>query len=229
MTGLEAQRAAYDEHGNKLEGLRSELRQLDELLNNLSTELATNRQQREEKELEQKRTSHKVQQLQKDDKESLIVVARMEKQHAWIEKEKGFFGKTGTDFDFEANNYQENKTKLDDLTTQQKTLGKSINKKAMAMFEKAEQEYKDLLQKRDIILNDKNKIEHVIRDLDEKKSETLRRTWLKVNRDFDSIFGTLLPHTSAKLEPPEGMDHRGPGDQGGLQRRVEAVPLGAQR
>lgn len=205
-TGLEAQRAAYEELGNKLEGLRSELRQLDELLNNLSTELATNRSQREEKELEQKRTSHKVQQLQKDDKESLNVVARMEKQHAWIEKEKSFFGKTGTDFDFEANNYQENKSKLDDLTTQQKTLGKSINKKAMAMFEKAEQEYKDLLQKRDIILNDKCKIEHVIRDLDEKKTETLRRTWQKVNKDFDSIFSTLLPHTNAKLEPPEGMD-----------------------
>merc|ERR1719464_474752 len=206
MTGLEAQRAAYEELGNKLEGLRAELRSLDELLNNLSTELATNRQQREEKELEQKRTSHKVQQLQKDDKESLNVVARMEKQHAWIEKEKGFFGKTGTDFDFEANNYQENKTKLDDLSTQQKTLGKSINKKAMAMFEKAEQEYKDLLQKRDIILNDKCKIEHVIRDLDEKKGETLRRTWVKVNKDFDSIFSTLLPHANAKLEPPQGMD-----------------------
>merc|ERR1712232_302998 len=75
-----------------------------------------------------------------------------------------------------------------------------------AMFEKAEQEYKDLLAKRDIILNDKQKIEQVIRDLDEKKTETLRRTWVKVNKDFNSIFGTLLPQTSAKLEPPEGMD-----------------------
>merc|ERR1711881_311947 len=36
--------------------------------------------------------------------------------------------------------------------------------------------------------------------------ETLRRTWVKVNKDFNSIFGTLLPHASAKLEPPEGMD-----------------------
>lgn len=29
-------------------------------------------------------------------------------------------------------------------------------------------------------------------------------TWLKVNRDFGSIFSTLLPGTSAKLQPPEG-------------------------
>mmetsp|Transcript_50030 Transcript_50030/g.160046 ORF Transcript_50030/g.160046 Transcript_50030/m.160046 type:complete len:1214 (-) Transcript_50030:205-3846(-) len=203
---LEAQRAAYVDLGARLEGLRGDLKNLDELLGNLAAELTTNRQQREEKELEQKRISHKLQQLQKDDKEAHNVVARMEKQHAWIEKEKNFFGKSGTDFDFEANNYQDNKARLDEIAGQQKTLGKSINKKAMAMFEKAEQEYKDLLQKRDIILNDKCKIEHVIRDLDEKKLETLRRTWQKVNKDFDSIFSTLLPNTSAKLEPPEGMD-----------------------
>ena len=28
-------------------------------------------------------------------------------------------------------------------------------------------------------------------------------TWAKVNGDFGSIFTTLLPGTSAKLEPPE--------------------------
>merc|ERR1711959_764795 len=59
---------------------------------------------------------------------------------------------------------------------------------------KAEQEYKDLLEKREIIMNDKKKI------------ETLRKTWAKVNKDFDSIFGTLLPFTNAKLEAPPGMD-----------------------
>ena len=28
--------------------------------------------------------------------------------------------------------------------------------------------------------------------------------WEKVNEEFGSIFGTLLPGASAKLEPPEG-------------------------
>ena len=27
-----------------------------------------------------------------------------------------------------------------------------------------------------------------------------------MSKDFDSIFGTLLPNTNAKLEPPLGMD-----------------------
>lgn len=37
-----------------------------------------------------------------------------------------------------------------------------------------------------------------------KKSQALQTTWIKVNRDFGSIFSMLLPGTHAKLEPPEG-------------------------
>lgn len=44
----------------------------------------------------------------------------------------------------------------------------------------------------------------MIEELDEKKKETLKVTWVKVNKDFGSIFSTLLPRTMAKLEPPEG-------------------------
>ncbi len=44
----------------------------------------------------------------------------------------------------------------------------------------------------------------VIAELDEKKREALEKTWRKVDADFGSIFATLLPGTSAKLEPPEG-------------------------
>ncbi|KAL6311386.1 hypothetical protein AAG906_025808 [Vitis piasezkii] len=55
-----------------------------------------------------------------------------------------------------------------------------------------------------IIENDKSKIKMVIEELDEKKKETLKVTWTKVNKDFGSIFSTLLPGTMAKLEPPEG-------------------------
>lgn len=44
----------------------------------------------------------------------------------------------------------------------------------------------------------------MITELDEKKREALEKTWLKVNEDFGSIFSTLLPGTSAKLDPLEG-------------------------
>lgn len=45
----------------------------------------------------------------------------------------------------------------------------------------------------------------VIAELDEKKKEALEKTWTKVNQDFGAIFSTLLPGTSAKLEPPEDL------------------------
>ena len=55
-----------------------------------------------------------------------------------------------------------------------------------------------------VILKDKSKIEAVIEELDVKKNQALQVTWVKVNRDFGSIFSTLLPGTMAKLEPLEG-------------------------
>ena len=57
-----------------------------------------------------------------------------------------------------------------------------------------------------IVQNDKAKIEAVIAELDDKKNSALKTTWTKVNRDFGSIFSTLLPGARAKLEPPEGGD-----------------------
>ena len=44
----------------------------------------------------------------------------------------------------------------------------------------------------------------MIQELEVKKAEALERTWVKVNRDFGSIFSTLLNGAFAKLEPPEG-------------------------
>ena len=55
-----------------------------------------------------------------------------------------------------------------------------------------------------VILNDKAKIEAVIEELDVKKQQALESTWVKVNRDFGSIFSMLLPGTTAKLESMEG-------------------------
>jgi structural maintenance of chromosome 2 len=74
----------------------------------------------------------------------------------------------------------------------------------MTSIEKAESESADLLRKRQVILADKKKIEDVIAELDVKKTQSLEATWVKVNRDFGSIFSTLLPGTTAKLEPLEG-------------------------
>ena len=74
----------------------------------------------------------------------------------------------------------------------------------LTMLETAEQEYADLMSKKDIVVKDKEKIEAVITELAQKKVEALQKTWAKVNADFGSIFATLLPGAQAKLEPQEG-------------------------
>ena len=51
-------------------------------------------------------------------------------------------------------------------------------------------QYNDLMKKKRIVLNDKDKIASVIKELDEKKNEALRNAWKKVNkvrRDFNSL------------------------------------------
>ena len=63
---------------------------------------------------------------------------------------------------------------------------------------------KCIVDKKRIIEKDKNQIERVIAELDEKKNKVLETTWLKVTKDFGSIFSTLLPGTDAKLQPVEG-------------------------
>ncbi len=74
----------------------------------------------------------------------------------------------------------------------------------MNMYEKAEEEYQELSKKKDQIQKDKAKLMDVINELDEKKNDALKKTYHKVNKDFGSIFSTLLQGAVAKLEPPEG-------------------------
>merc|ERR1712002_1431741 len=76
--------------------------------------------------------------------------------------------------------------------------------RAMNMLGKAEEKYIELNKKRKIVEDDKNKLEDVIKELDEQKNVALKAAWLKVNKDFGSIFSTLLPGANAKLTPPEG-------------------------
>jgi chromosome segregation ATPase len=86
-------------------------------------------------------------------------------------------------------------------------LKKELNTKVMNMYEKAEEEYKELTKKKVQIEMDKAKLKAVISELEEKKNEALEKTYVKVNKDFGSIFSTLLKGAEARLEPPEGNDH----------------------
>ncbi|CAI9786533.1 unnamed protein product [Fraxinus pennsylvanica] len=107
---------------------------------------------------------------------------RLEKEkHPWFATEKQLFGRKGSDYDFASRDPSKAQEEFEKLEAEQSDLEKRVNKKVMAMFEKAKDEYNDLISKKNNIENDKSKIKLVIEELDEKK-EALKVTWVKVNK-----------------------------------------------
>lgn len=131
-------------------------------------------------------------------------VAHLLSTHGWIAQDQQYFGKPGSDYDFEAQEPVAAAARLGELEAAQSSLGANLNKKVLGMMETAEREYAALMTKKQTVENDKAKIQRVIAELDDKKTQALTKTWTQVNADFGSIFSTLLPGVTAKLEPAEG-------------------------
>lgn len=205
----------FEDAQQKLDVMRERMASCDEGISKALKEKKEKIRDATNAELERKKVEHTIQRFEKDQEQASQLVEDLLEAHPWIVAEKKFFGRPHTDYDFAARDVRECQKRLASLRDEQSKLSKNINKKVMGMYEKAEQEYQELMNKKAIIENDKKKINDVIAELDEKKSVALKKTWEKVNGDFGSIFSTLLPGAKAKLEPPEGL-----GVLDGLEVRV---------
>eukprot|EP01038_Epipyxis_sp_PR26KG_P009047 gene9047-12200_t len=154
--------------------------------------------------LESRKITMKMNEVESNTKQSQSRLIDLMKKYPWIDREKNYFGQSGSDFDFTGKDIDQCVVRRKELKSEIDRLAKKVNKQVMGLIEGAESEFNELNRKRQVILNDKSKIEAVIEELDIKKAQALQTTWVKVNRDFGSIFSTLLPGTHAKLEPPEG-------------------------
>ncbi len=202
-------RAQFEGAVADVTALKAELAGLDGKIKVLKKEAQATGMRKNSAELDMSKLSSRISLFKKNHKEAERTTAHMERKHPWIKTEKQFFGKEGTAFDFNAEELKEKGLggrlqRLKSLQSEQGILSRKINKKVMGMIEKAESEYQDLVRKKSVIENDKSKIHFVIKELDAKKQQALSTTWVKVNRDFGSIFTALLPGAFAKLEPPEG-------------------------
>nr|CCA19500.1 ATSMC2 transporter putative [Albugo laibachii Nc14] len=180
---------------------REMIQESDQKLRLLVEKRAKFSRKKTECEVSKKKHEHRKQRLFREKEDSTALVREMEQEHAWISAEKEFFGREHTDYDFEKQDSESVMQRRILLKKEQDAISLKINKKVVGMIEKAEQEYQSLMTKREIIEKDKEKITFVIEELDTKKDEALKTTWRKVNKDFGSIFSTLLPGTTAKLEP----------------------------
>ena len=196
---------AFDRENEQLEVIQTELRETDDEIASLRKQKSKLEQKHLDESVEAKKLNFKIDQFAKAAKDANERFRVLEKEHPWAtEHERQLFGKEGTEYDFSKRDVCKARKQLQEAEETQKQLGKRVNKKVIAMFDKAENEFKQLQEKRRIVLNDRSKIEKVIYELDEKKRETLELVWQKVTKDFGSIFSTLLPGTKAKLEPVEG-------------------------
>ncbi|KAL9249751.1 Structural maintenance of chromosomes protein 2-1-like protein, partial [Drosera capensis] len=194
----------HDQGQTELNAVRSKMKECDSQISAIMKEQQKLQSTVTELNLERKKLENEVKRMEMEQKECSLKVDKLIEKHAWIALEKQMFGRSGSDYNFTSRDPIKAREELERLQAEQSSLEKRVNKKVMTMFEKAEDEYNDLISKKNIIENDKAKIKKVIEELDEKKKETLKVTWVKVTNDFGSIFSTLLPGTSAKLDPPEG-------------------------
>lgn len=184
-----------------------------ELLKAASREISQKYAERNELEKEADKLKLKIQQwehdiakIEREAGEAKKKLASLVQSYEWIPVERQYFGKSNTEYDFEANNPSEAGRRIKKLTDTKEKLGQNVNSRAQNMLIQAEEKYQDLVKKKRTVTTDRDKIINVIHELDEKKNMALREAWKKVNKDFGSIFSTLLPGTDAKLVPPDGMD-----------------------
>lgn len=69
--------------------------------------------------LEVRKATHKLQQWEKDIKESQKLIQSYLKEYSWINKEKQYFGQVNTDFDFQARDMKQTRQKVQELKEEQ--------------------------------------------------------------------------------------------------------------
>jgi structural maintenance of chromosome 2 len=193
----------YKDASASLEERKARLKECDHEIRIASKEKSELEEKSQILAVERKKEGNKLDSMRRGIGDAAERCRAMEREHSWIPTEAAHFGKEGGDYDWTNNSPADMFSEYKDASEKIDKLGKKVNKKVMAMFEKAEEEYGELKRKRDVVEGDKSKIQEVMDGLDEKKKEALEATWRKVNADFGSIFSTLLPGTSARLEPPE--------------------------
>jgi len=159
--------------------------------------------QSSELELDIKKLTHEINSIKNDAADCKRKLNDMVKKYDWIEQEKGYFGKSGGIYDFKVNEPEEMTRKLHQLESKRERLSRNVNSRAMNLLNKEEEQYNETTKKKKIVESDRVKILESIEALDAKKKETLLEAWEQVNKDFGSIFSSLLPGANAKLQPPE--------------------------
>ncbi|GAU36209.1 hypothetical protein TSUD_363640 [Trifolium subterraneum] len=140
-----AARNNLDEAQSELNAVRQKMKECDKEISGIVKEQKKLEHKLSESNLERKRMENEVKRMEMEQKDCSVRVDKLIEKHAWIASEKQLFGKSGTDYDFASRDPGKAREELEKLQAEQSGLEKRVNKKVMAMFEKAEDEYNDLI------------------------------------------------------------------------------------
>lgn len=124
-------------------------------------------------------------------------------EHSWLADEEDNFGKPGA-YDFSGGDMEKEVKQLEKMKNTRERMEREVNTKAMNQLSHSQENYNELLKKKEIVVQDRLKILETIKTLDKKKRETVTAAFDKVNKNFRSIFETLLPGATAELRPCAG-------------------------
>ncbi|KAL0869443.1 hypothetical protein ABMA27_007677 [Loxostege sticticalis] len=156
-------------------------------------------------ELKIKELDYKIKELQGEAAECAKRIKSLEAEHTWIPTEREYFGAPGGLYDFAARQASVAGQRLQQLADRRDKLARGLNARAHTLLGKEEEQYQDVMRKKKIVEADRAKLVQVMAELDEKKKKTLVIACEQVNKDFGSIFSTLLPGAQARLKPPDGL------------------------
>lgn len=170
-------------------------------LKNLFVKCEKLKSHNEDLNLEIKKKENEVNKVRSDNKDSLKKLHNLETKYPWINEEKEFFGIKNTRYDYTKENPVEAGEKLNAMIQQKDKMERNINLKAMVLLEREEEQYHETMRRKKIVEQDKEKIEHIICKMDEKKREKVEKAWKVVDDNFSSIFSSLLQGAQARLNP----------------------------
>lgn len=157
---------------------------------------------------EVKKIDQRIQKMNVEIGEISERICQIEKENPWILSEKHMINSPEhPQFNFDSSfNAKSLTIKYYRMKEETEALKKEVNTRVDQMADQADQEYTDLIKKKDKMLVDKKHIEHSIDELDVLRNETLKDTFKHVNINFMNIFATLLPGAMAKIEKVDESD-----------------------
>ncbi|TKR59266.1 hypothetical protein L596_028965 [Steinernema carpocapsae] len=140
----------------------------------------------------------------------------LEKKNPWIEEDKAYFGRSDSRYDFGGMKFDELRKEYDRRQERIEALKKIVKPQAMQTLSLAEEHHAALQKQIEMLQRDREKLRKALVTMDTRKENEILRAHRQINLDFGSIYSTLLPGATAKLDPPSGFKNA----LGGLEVKV---------